>query len=320
MPFCSRVDPGAGCFREHTTCVKRYAIVVSAAPLTLFRLILSQFLATMEVMNDECRMFPRFCDRYGIRIVATDLYHLRRLAAAFSFLPYENVTKILKHARCNSSGSKLRQADEVMEDHLRWNTGGTCFSLCNAFLKVLHETGYDAWIAMGDMHYGRNIHCAIIVRLDQDRYLLDPGYLLHEPILLPAEGMQTHIRTPMNLASLWNEGDDLFSLTTQEGGKQKWRYRLSAWPTPEEEFVIHWIHSFSLNSLEHVMMSRVEPSGRVYFRKNSLEHVSPKERRKVRLDGACAQELASIFHIPPDLILQAQHALLDRGSRPLHRG
>jgi arylamine N-acetyltransferase len=124
------------------------------------------------MMQDNLK---RFLDRYALLQNTADWRFLAQLAKAYSKLPYENVTKILKDTRSSSSREKLRRTEELLEDHLRWNTGGTCFSLCNALQDILRHCGFDPFIAMADMHYGINIHCAIIVRLGSTKYLLDPG-------------------------------------------------------------------------------------------------------------------------------------------------
>lgn len=259
----------------------------------------------------------RFREKYGLTGHLEDMADLRAIGAAFSHLPYENVTKILKHARSTGSTSKLRMAEEVLEDHLRWNAGGTCFSLCNALLSILENCNYSAFIAMADMHYGPNIHCAVVVSLagkGTNRYLFDPGYLLNVPLLLPDHQSESIARTPMNEVVLRKEDTDVFSLYTREAGVEKWRYRLRAQAVTREEFVQHWIHSFSLNSMEQVMMSRLNESGRLYFRKDRLELVSSTARRKTRLDPRATRELSAVFGLPSDLILQAHHAVLSRPS------
>ncbi|HEY7161305.1 MAG TPA: arylamine N-acetyltransferase, partial [Acidobacteriota bacterium] len=208
-----------------------------------------------------------FSDRYSLRPGAPDLDQLKSIGSAFSHLPYENVTKILKEARSSNIHQKLRKTDEVLSDHLRWNTGGTCFSLCNALLSVLKNSGFEAFIAMADMHYGANIHCVIVVMLPEGRFVLDPGYLLHSPIKLPDTHLEQVTKTTMNTVILQNEGNESFSLFTIEKSQRKWRYRLKAKPVTAEEFEAHWIHSFSLNSMEHLMMTRLHNGGRLYFRK-----------------------------------------------------
>ncbi|HET6267895.1 MAG TPA: arylamine N-acetyltransferase, partial [Acidobacteriota bacterium] len=184
----------------------------------------------------------------------------------------------------------------------------------------LESAGFDAFIAMADMHYGKDIHCAVVVRLDDSRFLLDPGYLLHQPIRLPEKGATSRIQTSMNETSLVWEAGDLFSLYTTELSLTKWRYRLKAHPVPDQEFIDHWIHSFSLNTMEHLMLSRCDANGRTYFRKGSLEQVAHQSKQKSRLDIGCSGELARIFGVPADLIRLAQDALVARPHTPVLHG
>src|SRR5262245_44753462 len=97
-------------------------------------------------------ILSKFWERYSLDDLAPDFAQLSRIAGAFSNLPYENVTKILKDARSITVRQKLRGTEEVLQDHLRWNTGGTCFSLCNALASILENSGFPAFIAMADMH------------------------------------------------------------------------------------------------------------------------------------------------------------------------
>jgi arylamine N-acetyltransferase len=258
-------------------------------------------------------VISKFSDRYSIHAKDPDLAQLRRIGTAFAHLPYENVTKILKEARSSDIHQKLRKTDEVLSDHLRWNTGGTCFSLCNALLSVLQNSGFEAFVAMADMHYGANIHCVVIVALPEGRFVLDPGYLLHIPIRLPDSNFEQTTKTVMNTVIVQNEGEQNFSLFTIEHSQRKWRYRLRAYPVSIEEFEAHWIHSFSLNSMEHLMMTRLDNRGRLYFRKNHLEHVNESER--TILTKPEASELSGLFGVPADLISNARNILLARPSK-----
>ena len=254
----------------------------------------------------------RFRVRYGVTQDIADLHQLQRVSHAYAHLPYENVTKILKEVRSAGTEMKLRVPGEVLEDHLQWGTGGTCFSLCNTLREVLRQSGFDCFIAMGDMHYGENIHCAVVVSLATDKYLLDPGYLLHDPVPVPQTGLEIRHNTLMNMILLRSEDEGIVSLYTIESGQLRWRYRLRVRPVPEEEFVRHWIHSFSLNSMENIMLSRLNESGRIYFRTDRLEQVCHDKRAKKEVFTADGAELAAIFGVPADLILQAQKALAAR--------
>ncbi len=246
----------------------------------------------------------RFLQRYSVSRLDTDLSLLKAIASAYKNLPYENVTKILKESGANGSMQRLRYTEELLEDHLLRRTGGTCFSLCNALQQILHHCAFEAFIGMADMHYGTNIHCAVVATTQGDKYLLDPGYLLHEPIPLPK--VEVVRNTPMNQVILRNEGNDIYSLYTIESRQEKWRYRLRAQPVSTEEFDRHWDHSFSLNSMEHVTLSLVSDTGRLYYRKDKLELVRPQQRTSQKVSAGESQMLASMFGLPPDLIAQAQ--------------
>ncbi len=254
----------------------------------------------------------RFHQRYGVPQDNADLHQLQRVSLAYAHLPYENITKILKEVRSAGSEMKLRAPGEVLEDHLQWGTGGTCFSLCNTLRELLRQSGFNCLIAMGDMHYGENIHCAVVVSIAEDQYLLDPGYLLHDPVPLPRTRLEIRHQTAMNTILVRSEEQGIVSLYTLESGQLKWRYRLRVRAIPEEEFVRHWIHSFSLNSMENVMLSKLDASGRLYLRKDRLDHVGPGNREKKKILPAEDAELAAIFGVPADLLLQARKALVAR--------
>jgi hypothetical protein len=154
----------------------------------------------------------------------------------------------------------------------------------------------------------------VIVALDQKRYLLDPGYLLQEPLLLPESGLEVHRKTAMNTVVLRNEQPDVYSLFTIETGQTKWRYRLRATPVARQEFEQYWIRSFSLNTMEQLMLSRLDQGARLYFRKDRLECVSQSNRTKKHLTPADVSELSTIFGVPGELIRLASNSLSARPS------
>jgi arylamine N-acetyltransferase len=257
-------------------------------------------------------IIARFLDRYSVAPANAGFDRLVEIARAFSFLPYENVTKILKAARSASVRAGMRLAPEVLEDHLRWNTGGTCFSLCNALLVILRQSGVPSFVAMADMHYGRNIHCVVIAECLERRYVLDPGYLIGHPVPLPDAGCSATLRTSMSTLIFEAEEAGTVSLYTIEAGLRKWRYRMRPWPVSDDEFSRHWIRSFSLNTIEHVMLSRLSSSGRLYFRKNRLEEVGAGGRSGQPVAAGESGRLSAVFGLPADLILQAHRVVLAR--------
>jgi hypothetical protein len=87
---------------------------------------------------------------------------------------------------------RRRGPAEVVADHLRWGTGGTCFALTETFLTVLRRLGYRCRPVLCDMKAGADTHCAVLIELPEGPHLMDPGYLLHRPLPLPrAPGEQS---------------------------------------------------------------------------------------------------------------------------------
>ena len=87
---------------------------------------------------------------------------VENVATAFSSIPYENLTKILKQDHEGQRAAR-RCPEEVIEDHIRLGSGGTCFSLTAALLHILRALGLRAEPILADRHYGDNTHCALLV-------------------------------------------------------------------------------------------------------------------------------------------------------------
>jgi hypothetical protein len=116
----------------------------------------------------------------------------------------------------------------------------------------------------------------------------------------------------MNHVFLESEGENIVSLYTEEAGQRKWRYRLRTVPVSRAEFEQHWIRSFSLNTMETILLSRVQETGRIYFRKNRLEKVCSTSREKSIVSPEESSLLSGVFGLPADLINRAHAALNGR--------
>lgn len=113
---------------------------------------------------------------------------VRDVARAFARIPYENLTKILAVARAGgAAGAPPRRGPAtVLAEHVAFGAGGTCFSLTALLLDLLRAAGHEAVPVLADRRYGPDTHCAVLVTLDGDPHLLDPGYLITDPVPLRA--------------------------------------------------------------------------------------------------------------------------------------
>ncbi len=249
------------------------------------------------------------------------IYFLQKIIAAFANLPYENLSKILKFNRVGENErERLRFPEEIFEDHLRFHTGGTCFSLTFFLQSILLQQGFACYLIMGDMRAGRNIHCALVVLLEGFKYLLDPGYLLQRPMPLdPSKPRLYH--NEFNGVELRFEAMaqsyDLFTFTRET---MKWRYRFMDRPAPLDEFLRHWQASFHRNGMHGLCLTRVHEDELIFVHKEFMRITSLEGKRNLNLKKNYHATIHEVFGIGPDYVEQALAALREnmarRGSLP----
>lgn len=145
-----------------------------------------------------------------------DIDMLSRIVECYSNLPYENLTKIIKKFTAPSPDERLRGPVEVMTGYVNDRTGGTCFSLTYCLGSMLASAGYRSYPVMADMKRP-NIHCALVVELGGRRLLVDPGYLLGEPVELGA--VPVRVATTFGTVEIKPRGRESYDLFTVEGAR-----------------------------------------------------------------------------------------------------
>ncbi|MBI1901463.1 MAG: arylamine N-acetyltransferase [Planctomycetia bacterium] len=165
---------------------------------------------------------------------------LKQVAAAFTRIPYENLTKIIKFAEFGSAVAARRGPEEVLCDHVALGAGGTCFSLTAALLHVVRWLGFRAEPVLADRRYGPDTHCAMQVWIGERPHLVDPGYLIVRPLPLVSSG-ELRVPTPFNelLLSAREDGSkvDLFTL---QSGRRTYRLTYRTSPVDAGEFLRAW--------------------------------------------------------------------------------
>jgi len=243
---------------------------------------------------------------------------LGAVARAFSRLPYENLTKIIKHAREKSPERSRRGPLEVVREHIARGAGGTCFSLTAAFLHLVRALGFEAEPILADRRYGANTHCALVVWLDGAPHLLDPGYLIVEPIPLGGGG-ETRLRTAFNELALVPRLGDAVDLHTVERGRCTHRLTFKAAPADPGEFLRAWDASFSWDMMRYPLLTRVVGESHVYLQGAYLQvrRRDGVERQDVDRETLAARA-AREFGIDRALAAKALEVLARNGE--LHAG
>jgi arylamine N-acetyltransferase len=261
------------------------------------------------VRGDEAtRLFFSYA---GIARKARGVNFLRELAQHLSRFPYENISKIIKSAGSGGGCQAMRLPLEVVGDHIKRNFGGTCFSLTFLLERMLSTLGFDCYKVTADMHSGRNVHCLVIVREGGMKYMIDPGYALHELVELPGRG-RTTVRFPHAMVEIERVEGDRFSLWTVDASGRKWRYGFADRPASDVDFESYWVDSFNKPTLNNICLTMITPEGHIYLRRDFFKFTSLRTISKRKLKHDIESVISREFGISGEWTELAQRLLMER--------
>lgn len=251
----------------------------------------------------------RFKTLFSVSDNPPGLDFLETILSDFSGFPYENISKIIKYHRHFEGVERIRLPEEVVEDHARYRLGGTCFSLTYFLQTILIQTGFGCYPVMADMRSGKNVHCALVLTLDGRRYLVDPGYLLSQPMELNVEKPRMY-RTPFSGVELvFRPEQEVYDLYTFDRSEMKWRYRFRDRPVSAETFLRHWLSSFGWSSMHGLCLTRIEKNRMIYVHKTFMRETYLGEKRNVNIKKNYHATIREVFGIVPQLVEEALAAV-----------
>jgi arylamine N-acetyltransferase len=256
-----------------------------------------------------------FMGHYGIPPDGSPRQLLGKVATAFAGLPYENITKIIKSEESGNSEQARRYPEEVIRDHIRWGTGGTCFSLTSALLHLVRGLGWKAEYILADRRYGQDTHCALMIWIENKPHLLDPGFLIVHPIPL-ASGSEREIETGFNRLILDPEEiPGRISLRTVRQNKKIYRLTYRTSPVDAGDFCKAWDASFHWEMMKYPLLTRTAESKHIYMKGSRIQISSADtiEKQNIRLDEL-TDKIAAEFCIHPALVVRAVSILRNRGD------
>ncbi|MBN1350425.1 arylamine N-acetyltransferase [candidate division KSB1 bacterium] len=250
-----------------------------------------------------------FFDYFKIKEQKPHLTYLKDIITHFAEIPYENISKIIKLNHHWEDSQKLRSPEEVIEGHIASGLGGTCFSLTYYLQTILSNKGFICYPVMANMRAGENIHCSLIVLLDNVKYLIDPGYLLNQPMEINPEKPRLHRSEHTGVELIFDRQTDYYNLYTFSQNDAKWRYQFKDSPCPPAEFIQHWQASFLKPTMHGICLTKVTKSGLIYIHKNFMRETTFSGKRNYNIKTTYHATIHNIFHIDKQLIEQAQAAL-----------
>jgi arylamine N-acetyltransferase len=260
------------------------------------------------------QLLDQFLRHFRLSASAPPAELLRSVVRAFAHLPYENLTKIIKHQQVPRPEDARRHPDEVLADHLAFGAGGTCFSLTATLLNLVRTLGWQAEPLLADRRYGQDTHCALFIWIHGQPHLVDPGYLIVEPIPLDFDGPR-QIRTAFNDLILTPRDGGRIDLATRSHGQSTHRLTFKAFPADPGQFLRVWDASFDWQMMHYPVLSRVTGPRQLYLQGNrlqtrGLDHV---ERQELSRDDL-ARRMAADFGIDVRLAHRALEILRRQGE------
>ena len=251
-------------------------------------------------------LLDQFRTHCGVSREGTARDQLAALARTFAAVPYENLTKIIKYARCRTPAASRRTPPEVIHDFQCAGAGGTCFSLTAALLHLVRALGVPAEPILADRRYGADTHCALIVSIDDQPYVLDPGYLIVDPIPLSHAATNFVVSTRFNQLELVPSGHGRLELHTTQQGNRRYRLTFKTDPVDDQTFLRAWDASFGSEAIHYPVLTRVTQHQQLYLRGT---HLQKRTRTTIEREVIPEQQLASRivqeFGIRDDVVQQA---------------
>ena len=235
-------------------------------------------------------------------------------ATAFSTIPYENLTKIIRNEEIGGQRAKRVPAD-VIGEHVEFGGGGTCFSLTAAMLHILRALGWRAEPILADRHYGMDTHCALVVWIDERPHLLDPGYLIVRPIPL-GTSQETHVATSFNAVILRpTERGERYELYTSQQVSVSHRLTLKVAPTDPGTFLRAWDASFDWDMMRYPVLTRAYRNEHIYLQGQRIQRRGREHVVRDEIDlEQMPQQIAQEFGVDVRVVRRALEILQWKGE------
>lgn len=217
-------------------------------------------------------------------------------------VPFENASKIVRHADVADVMAKPRAPDVFWADHLALGSGGTCFARVAAFDALLQELGFRTRRVLGQVR-NPNDHAALFVETPAGEKIADVGFPV--PALLPAaEGS-----VESALATLRVEVVGQGFRVTYEGGVPEGPrvIEIGSATVPPELYDELWRRTFRADApfLQDVSVRRDLGNRVLAFTRGEVRVDDRHSRLRVPLPAPRAASLAPIFGIDETVLSRA---------------
>jgi arylamine N-acetyltransferase len=221
-----------------------------------------------------------FLENFSFNGPHPSLEHIYQLARYFSRLPYENISKILK--RDQGHAHLLRLPDELLHDHLRWQLGGTCFSLTYYLCGIFTVMGYQAAPLICDLNWGSRNHAAVKLSFAGQHFLVDPGYMIFAPLILDHRTARSRLSADTGVELRFDETSKRYAVYTLRNGQATRRYQFASHGISYADFARAWLESFDQPGMDDLTLTQVKNGEMLYIQGDFIKFTRPDKVERFR--------------------------------------
>lgn len=101
-------------------------------------------------------------------------------------VPWESASRIVRKKRLTAPEKCLVMPEAFWQGAIEYGTGGTCYESNLAFFYLLQQLGFDAYLTINSIADKSSEHTAIVVRMNEHKYIADVGYPMYAPVTFSA--------------------------------------------------------------------------------------------------------------------------------------
>lgn len=154
-------------------------------------------------------------DFLGVEQSAPSVAFLDALVAGYvRRVPWESASRIVRRAQTPITADCPRWPDEFWQGAMTHGFGGTCYESNYAFFALLQSLGFESYLTVNNMEASIGCHTAIVVTLDNARWLVDVGIPLHVPVPLIA-GQATQREGPFHTYHITPDAVNTYTISRE---------------------------------------------------------------------------------------------------------
>ena len=240
---------------------------------------------------------------------------LRQLVERYTrTVPWESASRIVRRASQAKSADCILLGEAFWESHFARGAGGTCYESNYAFFGLLRRLGYEGYLTINDIGGAVGCHSAIVVLLEECKYLVDVGFPLYVLVPIHAD-RETSATCPIMNYRLIHHSDNQYQLR-RELGERVHGFLLHDEPVADGDYRAIGIHDYRPDGgqfLNEIVIHRVVDEQLWRFHSDErpfcLQQFVDKERRDHLLGVDVAGHVATKFGMSRDILAEAMEIL-----------